>query len=139
MTPPKSSTKTRVGRKKSTSSKAGDPISPAETTGIQQPLFATTGLPGGEDFETSSLGVPESDVELDDLGTGLTDETGDDLDDLTEELPDEFADSDFREELGDEADDVDLTEDLSEELGTEKFFRDSESSLEEDDETLPSW
>ena len=45
----------------------------------------------------------------------------------------------FRGELAEDADDVDLTEDLSEELGAEKFFRETEKGLEEDDEDLQSW
>jgi len=82
---------------------------------------------------------PGSDVEVDDISTDLSDETGEDSDDLTEELSDELIDNTFRGELVHDADDVDLTEDLSEELGAEKFFRETETNLEEEDEDLRSW
>jgi hypothetical protein len=55
--------------------------------------------------------------------------------DLVESIPDDLGDE---EEIVDEVDD-DMTEDLSEELGTEKYFRDSEPRLEEDDDILRSW
>ncbi|NKB81934.1 MAG: hypothetical protein GKS05_08620 [Nitrospirales bacterium] len=54
-----------------------------------------------------------------------------------EDMIDEEEALDFSEDLADELDefedDDDLTEDLSEELGTEKYFRDSDGGLDNDD------
>lgn len=98
-------------------------------------------LPIEEDVVTeATLDItvePETDFE--DLAAELVEET-EELEDLTEDLADEFMET-FPEDLAAEADDVDLTEDLSEELGTEKFFRETEPGLddEEDDDIPRSW
>ena len=117
---------------------------------VSKPEQSTTVAPKPvtEPIEETSSGVfqpavlsvsPEPDVELDDLSSDLGEEATEDADDITDELSDEFVDNTFRGELADDADDVDLTEDLSEELGTEKFFRDKESGLEDDEDDLRSW
>lgn len=81
----------------------------------------------------------DSDVEVDELTIEGADDADDDLDELTDDLADEFVDDAFPRGLDDENDD-DLTDDLSDELGTEKFFRDNDSGMEDDDEDLSrSW
>ena len=89
----------------------------------------------------------ELDIEVEDVDGGITLESltadlADESDDLdVDDLDDDFVDDDFAEDLADEADeDLDLTEDLSEELGPEKYFRDTEVSNDDDEETiLRSW
>jgi hypothetical protein len=89
----------------------------------------------------------ELDIEVEDVDGGITLESltadlADEADDLdVDDLDDDFVDDDFAEDLADEADeDLDLTEDLSEELGPEKYFRDTEVSNDDDEETiLRSW
>ena len=80
----------------------------------------------------------DADITLDSLTTDLDDVT-DPLD--VDDLADDFDDDEFSEDSTDDADeDLDLTEDLSEELGTDKFFRDTESNHEDDEEEIPrSW
>jgi len=61
-----------------------------------------------------------------------------DTDDLTDELGDEFGDDDELSGLPDDLED-DLTEDLSEELGTEKYFRDTDAGMDDDDSIRRGW
>lgn len=97
-----------------------------------------TALPDDIDTELDIEVEAGRDITLDALTTELDDAPEAlDVDDLT----DNFDDDDFAEDLADEADeDLDLTEDLSEELGTEKFFRETEPHVEDDEEEIPrSW
>ena len=59
-------------------------------------------------------------------------------DDLTAELGSEFSEDDELSGLTDDLED-DLTEDLSEELGTEKYFRDADAGLDDDDGIPRGW
>lgn len=60
-----------------------------------------------------------------------------DVDDLTEELGEDFGDEEEFAGLPDDLDD--LTEDLAEELGTEKYFRDADAGLDDDDDIPRGW
>ena len=66
----------------------------------------------------------------------LADNFSAETDDLTDELGSEFAEDDELSGLTDDLED-DLTEDLSEELGTEKYFRDADAGLDDDDGGIP--
>ena len=82
------------------------------------------------------------DLALDELETDLDVAEEDlDMEGLAGDLEEDFEDDDFAEELEEEGDDeLDLTEDLSKELGPEKYFRDTENNIEDDEEELPrSW
>jgi hypothetical protein len=98
-----------------------------------------TALPDDIDSELDIEVEADGDITLDALSTELDDATDAlSVDDLADDFDD---DDDFAEDLADEGDeDLDLTEDLSEELGTEKFFRETESNVEDDEEEIPrSW
>jgi RNA polymerase primary sigma factor len=95
-------------------------------------------LPDDIDAELDIEVEADAEITLDSLTTEI-DEVTDPLD--VDDLADDFDDDEFSEDSADEAEEeLDLTEDLSEELSTDKFFRDSESNHEEDEEEIPrSW
>ena len=97
-----------------------------------------TSLPDDIDAELDIEVEGDVDITLD----ALTPELDDAVEALdVETLDDDLDDEDFAEDLVEEADEeLDLTEDLSEELGTEKFFRETEPPVEDDEEKIPrSW
>ena len=61
-----------------------------------------------------------------------------DVDAVTDELSDAFGEDEDFSDMADDLDD-DLTEDLSEELGTEKYFRDTNVGLDDDESILRGW
>lgn len=98
-----------------------------------------TDLPDDIDAELDIEVETDAEITLDSLTTGLDDVTDPlDVDDLADDFDD---DDEFSEDSAEEAEeDLDLTEDLSEELGTDKFFRDTETHHEDDEEEIPrSW
>lgn len=117
-----------------------------EQTSTAQPAKqAESVLPEDLDAELDIEVESDGNISLESLGSDLeeSEDGGDalDVDDIDDDdIDDEFGD-DFSSELSEEGDEeLDLTEDLSEELGPEKFFRDSESNLEDDEEDIPrSW
>ena len=82
--------------------------------------------------------TPRSQIEDDFIRAedDLTEEFSTDSDNLADELGDEFSDEDELSGLSGDLDD-DLTEDLSEELATEKYFRDTDTRLDDDDGGIP--
>ena len=120
-----------------------EPLPLAQEDISQSPLLAAL---SGEAVSSSAIASPgmdldvDSEIEADELAVGGGDDADEDLDELTDDLADEFVDDAFPRGLPEENDDVDLTDDLSDELGTEKFFRDNDSGLEDDDEDISrSW
>ena len=71
----------------------------------------------------------------DDVGDDFPSDLDDDVsDDIAEDFEDDEGFGTLAEDLGD-----DLTEDLSEELGTEKYFRDTDAGLDDDDALPRGW
>lgn len=71
----------------------------------------------------------------DDVGDDFPSDLDDDVsDDISEDFEDDEGLGTLTEGLGD-----DLTEDLSEELGTEKYFRDPDAGLDDDDALPRGW
>ena len=91
-----------------------------------------------EEVRKLDVSTPVSLVTPAPLEEDLADNFSADTDDLTDELGDEFGDDDELSGLPDDLED-DLTEDLSEELGTEKYFRDADAGLDDDDSIPRGW
>ncbi|MCZ6802259.1 MAG: hypothetical protein O7F12_17420 [Nitrospirae bacterium] len=130
-----------VAKKVAPAKKKAPPQPKSEKSKVAKPKAAKTGSRVAKQKTQSSFLVPpvvappsrKKGQEFDDAGGDSFDPVV--TDDLVDSIPEDFGDE---EEVADEVDE-DMTEDLSEELGTEKYFRESEPRLEEDDDIMRSW